>query len=94
MLPALITLAMVSNIGYWSQRPLITDVFRQSPNFDENMIKQLLIRHDMNHLFLKDVYDLIQELETEFPEVVKVNKIGESWEKRDILEMTVDYLPK
>jgi hypothetical protein len=68
----------------------IREVLASSPNFDENLIKHILVRHDLNHLLLTDVHKLIAKIAQEFPEVVTLSSIGSTWEGRPILMLTVD----
>ena len=46
------------------------------------------------HLLYDDVVKLIEELATEFPEIVKVGSIGKTYEGRDIPLVTLELGPK
>lgn len=70
----------------------LRQVLASSPVFDEDLIKQVLVRHDINHLMLTDVNKLIAKIALEFSEVVQLSTIGSSWEGRPILMLTVDVI--
>ena len=54
------------------------------------MFKQLLVRPDIPHMFLSDVNKLIGGIKYDFPDIVKLDEIGYSWEQRPINMMTID----
>lgn len=54
------------------------------------MFQKLLVRPDIPHLFLSDVSRLIGQLKTDFPDIVKVDDIGYTWEQRPISMITID----
>ena len=57
----------------------------------ENEFAQLFIRPDgLNHLLLSDSERVMQDLQQQFPEVVKIESIGTSWQNRPINMMVVD----
>ena len=64
-----------------------------SDEFDDNMIKELLVRKDINHLMLSDINKLIAKLADEFPEFITLGTIGESWEGRQLNMLTLDWNP-
>lgn len=68
----------------------VREVLASSPEFNENLIKRMIVRHDMNHLLLSDVNKLIAKIALEFPDVVQLSTIGQSWEGKNIYMLTVD----
>ena len=54
------------------------------------MFNKLLIRQDIPHLFLSDVNRLVAGIKNDFPDIVKVDEIGYSWEQRPISMLTID----
>lgn len=68
----------------------VREILESSTTFDDNLIKQLLVRDDLNHLMLTDVNKLIMKIAKEFPEFVKLSTIGESFEGRPMYMLTLD----
>lgn len=61
-----------------------------NPEFDFGLFKTLLVRPDIDHIFLSDVDRLLKGIQNDFPEVAKVASIGQTWEDRDIYLLTID----
>lgn len=40
----------------------VKEILSSSDNFDDNLIKKLLVRHDLNHLMLSDVNKLMMRI--------------------------------
>lgn len=63
-----------------------------------DMFKQLFIRSDqMPHLMLSDVNRIVNSLQKDFPEIIKVSSIGQTFEERPINVIELDakaYLTK
>ena len=68
----------------------LRQILEKSPVFDEDMFKQLLVRKDLNHLLLSDINKLVHAMAKEFPEVIKLKKIGHTRENRDITLIVID----
>merc|ERR1712166_1023045 len=49
------------------------------------MTKELLLRHDLNHLLYTDVQKLMAHLGTEFKDVIKIKQFGDSYQGRPML---------
>jgi hypothetical protein len=54
------------------------------------MFNKLLTRPDIPHVFLSDVNKLIAGIQKDFPNIVKVDEIGYTWEQRPISMLTID----
>jgi hypothetical protein len=52
---------------------------------------KLLTNEKSDHIFLSDVYNIIKSMEEDFPKLCQVSSIGESWEKRDIHLLSINY---
>ena len=63
----------------------VTEVLKESPQWTLNMTKELLLRHDLNHLLYTDVTKLMAHLGTEFKDILKIKQFGESYQKRPML---------
>jgi hypothetical protein len=68
----------------------VKEVLESQSNFDETLVKQLLVRHDLNHLLLSDINKLMAKIGQEFPDLVKLSTIGYSREDRPIVMMTIE----
>ena len=42
------------------------------------MIKELLVRSDLNHLLMTDINNLIYSLQSEFPSIISISSIGKT----------------
>lgn len=51
---------------------------------------RFLVRKDINHLLLSDVSAITKSIEKDFPDVVKVYSIGETYQKRPINVIELD----
>ena len=58
----------------------VKDILASDKTFTNDMFKQLLVRPDIPHMFLSDVNKLIGGIKNDFPDIVKVDEIGYSWE--------------
>jgi hypothetical protein len=54
------------------------------------MFQKLLTRSDVPHIFLSDAERLLVSISNEFPELVKLSTIGQTWESRDIQLLTIN----
>jgi len=63
----------------------VTEVLKESPEWTLNMTKELLLRHDLNHLLYTDVQKLMAHLGTEFKDVIKIKQFGDSYQGRPML---------
>lgn len=50
----------------------------------------MLTRKEISHLFLSDIYTMVDQLQREFPEIINVRSIGKSWQNRDIMLIELD----
>ena len=50
----------------------------------------LLVRPDIDHIFLSDVQRILKGIEKDFPEVAKLTSLGKTWENREIHLLTLD----
>ena len=50
----------------------------------------MLTRKEISHLFLSDIYTMVDQLQREFPEIINVKSIGKSWQSRDIMMIELD----
>lgn len=62
----------------------------ESRKFTDEMIRKLIVRDDLNHLLLSDVSELMNQMTVEFGHMIKIEKIGETWEKRPINMLVID----
>ena len=74
----------------------VKELLKQSPTFDEQLFTRLLTRNsESDHrkidvLFLSDINRLLSSLEADFPEMIQIKSIGQSYEKRPINVAVVD----
>lgn len=69
----------------------IKSLLSSSGEFDQGEFNKILIRKDgLNHILLSDVEKIIKLLGTEFPDIIKVDSIGESWQGRPIHVVSLD----
>lgn len=61
-----------------------------NPEFDSNLFKMLLVRPDIDHIFLSDVQKILKGIEKDFPEIARLTSLGQTWENRDIHLLTLD----
>lgn len=54
------------------------------------LFEQLLTRNNLPHLLLSEVVKLQNQIQREFPEIVSLKNIGETWEMRNITVITLD----
>ena len=47
------------------------------------------MRNDSNYIFYHDMVSLVNKLHSEYPELISLETIGETFEKRGILMMTM-----
>ena len=59
-------------------------------NITAEEFNRFLIRKDLNHLLLSDVQAITKSLETDFPEVIKVYSIGQTYQERPINVIELD----
>ena len=45
----------------------VKEILATSRAFDDSLVRQLLVRHDMNHLLLTDTVDLMESVRRDFP---------------------------
>jgi len=83
-------LLLTSGVVSASTNKTIAEVLGQSPEWNEEMFKALLARHDLNHLLLSDVNALIAHLRAEFPEIITVKSIGQTYQNRDMLMIEIN----
>lgn len=87
---SLAALALLSSVDARQREVELKEIFESSPNFDDTMVKQLLVRNDINHLMLTDVNKLIMRIAREYPDIVSLSSIGTTWQGRPIYMLTVD----
>jgi hypothetical protein len=69
----------------------IKKLLSTSGEFDQSEFNKVLIRKDgLNHILLSDVNVLTNALATEFPDIIKVESIGETWQGRPINVVSLD----
>lgn len=68
----------------------VRSILEQDTYISEEIIKQLLVRHDLNHLLKREIDDLVDSIARDFPEVVKLSTIGYTVEQRPITLITID----
>jgi hypothetical protein len=57
----------------------ILSAYPGSNDLTADEFNRFLIRRDLNHLLLSDVQAITKSLETDFPEVIKVYSIGQTY---------------
>lgn len=65
-------------------------ILNSSSEFGDDLIRQLLVRKDLNHLLMSDITDLIHSIKRDFPSIADVETIGYTWEKRPMELLTID----
>ena len=83
-----------------SKQNSIRDILGKRKSFNQEMFNELLTTpkkdgtkkdHDrLPAMFLTDIQNLCAKLEKEFPEIIKVKTIGQSYQKRPITLLEVD----
>jgi len=68
----------------------VKSVLEGNPEFDASVFKMLLVRPDIDHIFLSDVEKLLNGIQNDFPEVSMLTSLGKTWEDRDIHLLTLD----
>jgi len=58
--------------------------------FNGDLFESLLTREDLPHLLFSDLDALIKKLPEEFPEIISVGSLGQSWEHRDLMYIKLD----
>lgn len=53
-------------------------------DFTADIFQELLTRGDIAHLLLSDIQALTAKMAKEFPEVIKLRNIGQTWQDRPI----------
>jgi len=59
-------------------------------DFGSDLFQMLLTRKDISHLLLSDVNNMENALLKEFPDIMTLQSIGQTWENRDINVLTLD----
>ena len=62
----------------------VRKILATSRVFDDSIVRQLLVRSDMNHLLLSDTIDLMESIQRGFPQIVEITDIGKTWQERPI----------
>ena len=57
----------------------VRNILEAHSEFNQDVFDKLLSRLDADHIFLSDVNNLIFSLQEDYPELIDVKKIGESW---------------
>jgi hypothetical protein len=70
----------------------LRSILRNSKNFDDDLIKRLLIspRKNLHHLLYDEVMELIEEIQSAFPEIVQNEIIGKTYDNRDMIMMKIN----
>jgi hypothetical protein len=70
----------------------LRSILRNSKNFDDDLIKRLLIspRKNLHHLLYDEVMELIEEIQNAFPEIVQNEIIGKTYDNRDMIMMKIN----
>ena len=74
----------------------LKSMLRSMESFDDASIDKLLIsdRQNVHHLLYDEVMDLIKDAARSFPDIVKLESIGKSYEGRDIIMIKIDATKK
>ena len=59
-------------------------------DFDQDLFAELLTRKDLSHLLYSDVNNMIDNIQKDFPDIIKTYSIGQSWQERDIRVIELD----
>lgn len=54
------------------------------------LFSELLTRKDLSHLLLSDIENMLVALAKEFPDIIKVYSIGDTWQQRPIQVIELD----
>ena len=72
-------------------------ILKESKEFDQAMYEKLLTRPNgkdgqraLPVLLYSDIQRLIQSMQSEFPEIIKLSSIGKTYQGRDITLVTLD----
>lgn len=68
----------------------VKEILSSDRQFTQEMFAKLLTRTEIPHIFLSDVNKLVNSMKKDFPDIVKINHIGYSWENRPINMITID----
>jgi len=70
----------------------VKGILESSSSFGQEVFKKLLARYDADHIFLTETTNLILSMQADYPEIVQVQSIGQTWEKREINMVKIDGL--
>jgi len=70
----------------------VKGALESSSSFGQDIFRKLLARYDTDHIFLTETTNLIKSLAADYPEMVTVESIGQSWEQREINMVKIDGL--
>ena len=89
--------ALVNAINIRKSEPVVDKVYAFNENksiksiltenkgdFSADLFELLLTRKEISHVFLSDIDKIQNMLVNEFPEVVKLKSIGQTWNARPI----------
>lgn len=68
----------------------VKGVLESSSSFGIDIFRKLLARYDADHIFLTETTNLIKSMAADYPEIVSLQSIGQSWEQRDINMLKID----
>ena len=69
----------------------IKAIFEQHKDINMEEFKQLFIRSDQfSHLLLSDAQRIVTALQKDFPDIIKVSSIGDSYQERPINVIELD----
>ena len=66
-------------------------ISNEKPELNQEEFNKLFIREDgLNHILLSDANRIMAGLQADYPELIKVDSIGTSWQGRPINLVTLD----
>ncbi len=81
-------------VGSAFEKVEVRKALESSPEFGMPLFEKLLTRVDSDHIFLPDVENLVESIRQDFPGVVKLSSIGQTWENRSMTLVQVDLSPE
>lgn len=64
---------------YNVSKPILSVMKEYKGDFGVDLFSELLTRQELSHLLLSDIQSMVAKLEKEFPDIIKVKTIGQTW---------------
>lgn len=58
----------------------VKGTLESTETFGKDIFKKLLTKFDSDHIFLTETTNLIKSMADDYPEIISIQSIGQSWE--------------